>query len=95
MRSMLNIAMLSALDRQRELRLHVRAALGNGCTQEEIQEAILQVAIYCGVPAALEASRTAEEAIAEWLAAPDASDPGSDDAERQASDRQPAAAEAP
>ena len=64
-RSLLNIAMLAALNRQHELRLHVKGALTNGCTRDEIQEVILQVLIYCGAPAALEASRSAETAFAE------------------------------
>jgi len=63
-RSMLNLAMLSALRQRDELRLHVRGALANGCTAEEIQEVLLQVAIYCGVPAALDAFRIAEPIIA-------------------------------
>jgi 4-carboxymuconolactone decarboxylase len=65
-RSLLNLAMLAALNRQAELRLHVRGALRNGCSIDEIREVIMQVAIYCGVPAALEASRNAEAAIAEY-----------------------------
>jgi 4-carboxymuconolactone decarboxylase len=62
-RSLLNIAMLTALGRQHELELHVRGALTNGVTVTEIQEALLQAAIYCGVPAAMEATRTAEAAL--------------------------------
>lgn len=65
-RSMLNLAMLAGLNRQAELKLHVRGALRNGVTPEEMREVFLQVAIYCGVPAALEASRSAEAAIAEF-----------------------------
>lgn len=68
-RSIINIAMLTALNRQHELALHVRGALNNGCTVDEIREVILQAAIYCGVPAGLEASRTAEAAIKEVFAA--------------------------
>lgn len=64
-RSLLNIAMLTALGKSDELRLHVRAAVGNGCTADEIAEVILQAAIYCGVPAALEASRHARAALSE------------------------------
>jgi 4-carboxymuconolactone decarboxylase len=64
-RSLLNIAMLSALNRQQELRLHVKGALRNGCTKDEIREVLLQVAIYCGVPAAIEANRNTEVAFAE------------------------------
>ena len=62
-RSLLNIAMLTALGRQHELEVHVRGAIRNGVTVTEIQEALLQAAIYCGVPAAMEATRTAEAAL--------------------------------
>ena len=64
-RSLLNIAMLTALDRPHELRLHLRGALNNGVTAKEIQEALLQAAIYCGVPAAMDAFRVAEEVLKE------------------------------
>jgi 4-carboxymuconolactone decarboxylase len=62
-RSLLNIAMLTALGRQHELDVHVRGAITNGVSVAEIQEALLQAAIYCGVPAAMEATRTAEAAL--------------------------------
>lgn len=62
-RSMLNIAMLSVMNRNHELGLHVRGALRNGVTVAEIQEILMQVAIYAGVPASLEAFRVASEAI--------------------------------
>ncbi len=65
-RSLLNLAMISALNRPHELRLHVKAALRNGLTREEIREALLQVAIYCGVPAGMDSTRIAREAIAEY-----------------------------
>ncbi len=68
-RSLLNIAMLSALNRGHELKLHVKGALTNGATREEIQEVILQVGVYCGVPVALETSRIAQEAFRELDAA--------------------------
>jgi 4-carboxymuconolactone decarboxylase len=55
--------MLAALNRPHELRLHTRGALANGCTVEEIQEVLLQVAVYCGVPAGVEAFRIAGEVI--------------------------------
>ena len=58
-RSLLNLAMLSALNRPHELELHVRGALNNGVTPSEIQEVMLQVAIYCGIPASLDAFKTA------------------------------------
>jgi 4-carboxymuconolactone decarboxylase len=64
-RSLLNLGMLTALNRGEELKLHVRGALNNGCTTEEIQEVFLQAAIYCGVPAALASFRIAEAAIEE------------------------------
>jgi len=60
-RSMLNLAMLAALNRGPELKLHVNGALNNGLTKEEIKEVFLQVAIYCGVPAAVVAFRCAKE----------------------------------
>ena len=62
-RSVLNIGMLIALNRPHELKLHVRGALNNGLTPEEIHELVLQTAIYCGVPAALDASRVVREVI--------------------------------
>jgi 4-carboxymuconolactone decarboxylase len=64
-RSMLNLAMLTALNRPHELKLHVKGALKNGVTREEIMEVLLQTAIYCGVPAAVDAFRTAREAFKE------------------------------
>ncbi|GHE80765.1 4-carboxymuconolactone decarboxylase [Amycolatopsis deserti] len=64
-RSLLNLGMLTALGKTAELKLHVRGALNNGCTVEQIQEVLLQAAVYCGVPAALEASRAAQEVVAE------------------------------
>jgi 4-carboxymuconolactone decarboxylase len=62
-RSLLNLAMLTALNRQRELAVHVQGAITNGCTIEEIRETLLQTAVYCGVPAAIEAFRTAEAVL--------------------------------
>jgi len=66
MRSMINLAMISALNRPHELKLHVKGALRNGCTREEIREVLLQVAIYCGVPAAVDSFRVAVEAFKEF-----------------------------
>ena len=63
-RSLLNIVMLTALDRQHELSVHVRGAITNGCTVDEIREALIHAAVYCGVPAAIEATRTAEGVLA-------------------------------
>ena len=64
-RSLLNLAMLSALNRPHELKTHTRGALRNGASLEEIREVLLQVAVYCGVPAGIDAFRTAREALAE------------------------------
>jgi len=64
-RSLINITMLAALNRAHEFKLHVRGALRNGCSKEEIQEALLHVAIYCGIPAGSEAFRLAREVFAE------------------------------
>ena len=64
-RSLLNIGMLVALGREAELKLHLKGAIRNGITQDEIKECILQSAIYCGAPAALEATRVARAAFAE------------------------------
>nr|PZN88380.1 MAG: 4-carboxymuconolactone decarboxylase [Pseudomonadota bacterium] len=64
-RSMLNLAMLSALNRPHELEMHIRGALRNGVTREEIREVLLQVAIYCGVPAAVDSFRIARKVFAE------------------------------
>lgn len=64
-RSMLNLAMTSVLNRPHELRTHLRAAITNGVTREEIREVFLQVAIYAGVPAAVDSFRTAGEVFAE------------------------------
>ena len=60
-RSMLNIAMLTALNRGVEFKAHVRGALNNGVTRDEIKEILLQAAVYCGAPAALESFRLAGE----------------------------------
>ena len=64
-RSLLNIAMLTALNRSHELAVHLRGALRNGVERQEIQEVLLQTAIYVGVPAALESFRIAEAVFAE------------------------------
>ena len=64
-RSMLNLAMISALNRPHELKMHVKGALKNGVSKEEIREVFLQVAIYCGIPAGVDAFRIAREAFAE------------------------------
>lgn len=64
-RSAINLAMLTALNRGHELAVHVRGALTNGMTPDEIKEVLMQTAIYCGVPAALESFRIAEATIRE------------------------------
>jgi len=64
-RSILNLGMLTALNRPHEFKVHVRGALNNGLTREEIREALLQTAVYCGFPAALEAFRLAREVLKE------------------------------
>ncbi|MDE2146861.1 MAG: 4-carboxymuconolactone decarboxylase [Burkholderiales bacterium] len=64
-RSLLNLAMLTALNRPHELRLHLRGALRNGVTRDEIREVFLQAAIYCGVPAAVDSFRVAREVLPE------------------------------
>jgi 4-carboxymuconolactone decarboxylase len=67
-RSLLNLAMLTALGRMHEFAVHVRGAVTNGCTEEEIQETLLQTAVYCGAPAALESFRVAEKVLEEMRA---------------------------
>ena len=64
-RSLLNLGMLASLGRLEELQLHVRGALNNGLTMEEIKEALLQVAIYAGVPASLSAFKAARVVLKE------------------------------
>ncbi len=70
-RSLNNLCMLSALNRPAEFKLHFRAALGNGCTLDELKDTLLQIAVYCGVPAGVGAFRLAREVLAE-----DGIDPG-------------------
>ena len=67
-RSLLNLVMLTALGRNHELGVHVKGAITNGATEQEIQEALLQAAVYCGVPAALESFRVAERVLEEIAA---------------------------
>lgn len=64
-RSLINLAMLTALNRNHELAVHVRGATRNGCSQQEIQEVLMQASIYAGVPAALESFRVAEKVLQE------------------------------
>lgn len=65
-RSLITIAMLAALKAPTELKGHVRGALNNGCSVEEIQEVLLHSVVYCGAPAAQEAFRAAQDVIDEW-----------------------------
>jgi 4-carboxymuconolactone decarboxylase len=62
-RSLITVAMLTALGKSHELKGHVRGALNNGATKEELQEVLLHAAIYCGVPAAVEGFRAAAEVV--------------------------------
>ena len=62
-RSLVNLAMLTALNRPHEVKLHLQGAVRNGCTREEIREVLLQTAIYCGVPAAVDSFRLAKEVL--------------------------------
>lgn len=65
-RSLVTLAMLAALKAPVEIKAHVRGALRNGCTVDEIREVLLQAAVYCGVPAGIDAFRAAKEAVDEW-----------------------------
>ncbi len=65
-RSLVTIAMLAALKAPAELKAHVRGALRNGCSVEEIREVLLQAAVYCGAPAGIDAFRAAREVIEAW-----------------------------
>ncbi len=65
-RSLITLAMLAALKCPQELKGHVRGALNNGCTQEEIREVLLHAAIYAGVPASIDAFRAAQEVIEQY-----------------------------
>ncbi len=64
-RSIANLSMISALNRPNELKLHVKAAIKNGVSRDEIKEVMLQVAVYCGVPAGIDSFRIAREAFKE------------------------------
>lgn len=64
-RSLLNLGMLAALNRGPEFELHFRAAIGNGLTIEELKDALIQISIYCGIPAGVEAHRIANKVLAE------------------------------
>jgi 4-carboxymuconolactone decarboxylase len=64
-RSLLNLGMIAALNRPHEFKIHIRGALNNGMTKEELREVFLQIAVYCGVPAGLDAFRNAKEVFTE------------------------------
>lgn len=64
-RSMINLSMLTALNRPHELKLHLKGAINNGLTKDEIREILMQTAIYCGVPAAIDSFRCAKEVFSE------------------------------
>lgn len=64
-RSIVNLSMIAALNRPHELKLHVKAAIKNGLTKDEIKEIFLQVAVYCGVPAGIDSFRIAKDAFAD------------------------------
>jgi 4-carboxymuconolactone decarboxylase len=68
-RSLINLGMLTALNRMHEFRVHVRGAVNNGCTVEEIRETLLQAIVYCGAPAGLESFREAQAVLDEIAAA--------------------------
>jgi 4-carboxymuconolactone decarboxylase len=67
-RSMLNLAMLTALNRAAEIKLHVRGAVNNGVTVDEIKEVLLHATVYCGIPAGLDAFKAANEVLTEMKA---------------------------
>ena len=71
-RSLINLGMLTALGRMHEFRAHVRGAVNNGCTTEEIRETLLQATVYCGAPAGLESFREADVVLDELAAERDA-----------------------
>lgn len=75
-RSLLNLAMLTALGKGAELEVHVGGALRNGCSEEEISEALIQAAVYCGIPAAVEAFRIARTVVDAHRASAAIDEPG-------------------
>jgi len=75
-RSMITLGILTALSKPKEIEIHVRGALNNGCTADEIREVLLHATVYCGVPAGVDAVRAAQPVIASWAAADGASDDG-------------------
>ena len=65
-RSLNNLCMLAALNRPQEFEVHFRGALRNGCSREELRETLLQIAVYCGIPAGVEAFRIGSRVLSEW-----------------------------
>ncbi|MCZ6605693.1 MAG: carboxymuconolactone decarboxylase family protein, partial [Alphaproteobacteria bacterium] len=72
--SLNNLCILSALNRPHEFKLHFRAALTNGCALDELKETLIQVAVYCGIPAGVEAFRLAREVLDEQGIKPEAAE---------------------
>lgn len=77
MRSAINLAMLTALNRPQQLTLHIKGAINNGLSKQEIQEILLQTAVYCGVPAGMEAFKAARVAFTELGSQPSTTSTGS------------------
>ena len=65
-RSLLNLGMLAALGRSHEFEIHFKGALRNGCTREELKATLMQIAVYCGIPAGVESFRIARRVLADW-----------------------------
>ncbi len=65
-RSILNLGMLAALGRSQEFETHFKGALRNGCTREELKATLMQIAVYCGIPAGVESFRIARRVLADW-----------------------------
>jgi 4-carboxymuconolactone decarboxylase len=75
-RSMITLGILTALSKSKEIETHVRGALNNGCTPDEIREVLLHATVYCGVPAGVDAVRAAQPVIASWTGGEHASNDG-------------------
>ena len=75
-RSILNLGMLAALGKSQEFKLHFRGALNNGLTLEELREVLIQIAVYCGIPAGVEAFRNAREVLEDMNIDTSTMDPG-------------------
>jgi 4-carboxymuconolactone decarboxylase len=75
-RSMITLGILTALSKPKEIETHVRGALNNGCTPDEIREVLLHATVYCGVPAGVDAVRAAQPVIASWTGGEHASNDG-------------------